>query len=127
MSTSATLPQPRPRDFALLWLAQGNRPARARARDQQADLAGEELRRQVFDHIASLDPDPDPGALESSLAAIAEQLGEPTGPTRAVCRLILDEWNFVQSSPGYWGWLLSEAVAAGDAPSTERRKRDSLG
>jgi hypothetical protein len=115
---------PRPRDFALLWLAQGNRPARARARDQQADVAGEELRRRVFDRLASLDPEPE--ALESSLVAIVEELGEPTGPTRAVCRLILDEWRSVQSSTSYWAWLLSEAVAAGDSPSEERRKRGSM-
>jgi hypothetical protein len=75
--------RPRPRDLALLLLAASNLPPRARARDQQTNLAGLALRRGVLDCLAALDPEPKD--LESALMTIVAELGEPTGPTRGVC------------------------------------------
>src|SRR5262249_53852550 len=69
----------RPRDFALLLLASGDLAPRQRARDQQADRAGLELKRQVLDSLAARDPEADD--LEAALLAIVEDLGPPTGPT----------------------------------------------
>jgi len=98
----------RPRDLALLLLAMGTDPPRARARDQQADRAGAELRRQVLDRLAVIDPEPD--ALEEALASVVAELGDPTGPTRGVCTLVLQEWEQVVHAPGAWGWMIGEAL-----------------
>src|SRR5205823_15084165 len=81
----------RPRDLALLLLAIGTDPPRARARDQQADRAGAALRREVLDRLAALDPEP--ADLDAALASIVAALGEPTGPTRGVCSQVRHEWD----------------------------------
>lgn len=114
----------RPRDLALLLLAAEVRPPRARARDQQADLAGSVLRREILDRIAARDPEPD--GLDIALTSIVAELGEPNGPTRALCAAFRDEWEAGRSSPGFWGWLLAEAVQASrpaelGEPSRRRR------
>jgi hypothetical protein len=126
--TEGLTPEPdtgrRPRDLAVLLLAIGTDPPRARARDQQADRAGAELRRRVLDRLAALDPEPD--AIESALAAIAAAIGEPTGPTRGVCSQILQEWEQTRVAPGAWAWLVSEAVRCsgrGDGPGRGQGRR----
>jgi hypothetical protein len=98
----------RPRDFALLLLAIGSDPPRARARDQQADRAGGELLRRVLDRLASLDPEP--ADLDAALGSIVASIGEPTGPTRGVCSLLREEWEQTLASPDAWSWLLAEAL-----------------
>ena len=116
----------RPRDLALLLLAIGTGPPRARARDQQADRAGGELRRRVLDRLAALDPEP--RAFELTLSSIVAEFGEPTGPTRGVCSQVLQEWEQTRISPGAWAWLLSEAIEnAGRVDEPRRGKRGSLG
>jgi hypothetical protein len=110
----------RPRDLALLLLAAGGDPPRQRARDQQADRAGAALRRRVLDRLAALDPEPQ--GCEAALARIVAEFGEPSGPTRGVCGLILREWESARLSPGYWAWLLAEALAAGDERGDRTRK-----
>jgi hypothetical protein len=122
--TSSFAASRRPRDLALLRLAAGTEPPRARARDQQADLAGGALLRVVLDRLAALDPDPD--GLDAALASIVAELGEPTGPTRGVCAQVRDEWAQLLAAPSGWDWLLSEAVersALGDEPRPTRRRR----
>ena len=47
----------RPGDLALFLLASGETMPRKRARDQQADIAGLELKRQVLDMLISIDPE----------------------------------------------------------------------
>jgi hypothetical protein len=111
----------RPRDLALLLLATSNEPPRARARDQQADRAGGALRRRVLDRLVLEDPEPE--VLEAALAAIVAAFGEPSGPTRGVCSMIRQEWAESRLAPGYWTWLLSEAVAQGDRDRGARRRR----
>jgi hypothetical protein len=98
----------RPRDLALLLLASGDMAPRQRARDQQADVAGLELKRRLLSEIAALDPEPD--HLEEALFAAIEQLGPPTGPTRSLALAFLEEWQTTAATPELVTHLLSEAV-----------------
>jgi hypothetical protein len=97
----------RPRDFALLLLASDAAP-RQRARDQQADLAGADLRRRVLAEVVALDPEP--CDLEAALVAVVESLGPPPGPTRALARTFLEEWRAAAAAPEWVAHLLGEAV-----------------
>ena len=98
----------RPREFALLLLGSGDALPRSRARDQQADAAGLELKRRVLSELVARDPDPND--LEAALVDVVDELGPPTGPTRAVALGILEEWRFAATSPGWVPHLLDEAV-----------------
>jgi hypothetical protein len=100
----------RPRDLALLLLASGDMRPRQRARDQQADTAGLELKRRVLDRLAALDPEP--ADMEAALARIIEEMGPPHGPTRAVAVLVRDEWLAACASPEWVLHLLQEGTAA---------------
>lgn len=122
-STSPTdeAPEPlRPADLALLQLAAAGGPPRARARDQQADLAGLDLTHRVLEAVIDLDPEP--ADLEPALAAIVARFGPPEGPTRSVCALLRDEWQAAASQPQFAAWLLAEALAAGSRPEGRRRR-----
>src|SRR5262245_66600859 len=81
----------RPSDLALLLLASGDTLPRQRARDQQADAAGLELKRRLVDRLVALDPDPD--ELERTLLQLVDEFGDPTGPIRAISRLFAEEWQ----------------------------------
>ena len=109
-----------PRDLALFLLGSGEASPRTRARDQQADAAGLALKRRVLAEVVARDPDPD--GLEAALLEIVEEFGPPTGPTRAVARSVLEEWQFAASSPGWVPHLLGEAVNP-----TPRKKGDRGG
>jgi hypothetical protein len=98
----------RPRDLALLLLASGDLRPRQRARDQQADRAGLELKRQLLERIAALDPEP--GELDAALVNLVGEMGPPAGPTRAIALAIRDEWQQVCISPTCVGHLLEEAT-----------------
>ncbi|MEJ7638233.1 MAG: hypothetical protein WKF75_09735 [Singulisphaera sp.] len=111
----------RPRDLALLLLAATGESPRQRARDQQADRAGMELRRRVLDRLADLDPEPE--AIEPALAEIVHALGEPSGPARGVCALMRQEWDQARLAPGLWDWLRAEALAASRGESNRRTRR----
>jgi hypothetical protein len=102
-------PEPtlRPRDFALLLLA-GSGVPRQRARDQQADRAGLELKRRLLDAVAALDPEPE--EMEAALLSIVEDLGPPTGPTRSLALIVLHEWQTAAATPNWTEFLLAEAV-----------------
>jgi hypothetical protein len=102
----------RPRDLALLLLASGDLRPRKRARDQQADLAGLDLKRRILDRLAALDPEP--VELEAALAQIVEEIGPPTGPTRAVAAGVRDEWQAACASPEWVAHLLGEATQGGE-------------
>ena len=75
MTTDEPSPPRRPRDLALLLLAAGGEPPRQRARDQQADRAGAEIRRRVLDRLAALDPEPED--FEATLARIVAEFEVP--------------------------------------------------
>ena len=96
------------RDFALLLLASGDLAPRQRARDQQADRAGLDLKRRVLEALAALDPEEDDA--EAALWGIVEDLGPPTGPTRAVAREVLEEWQAAATAPELVGHLLAQAL-----------------
>ena len=114
----------RPGDFARILLAASQRPARARARDQQADLSGAALRARVLNRLVVLDPDHE--LMESALQEIIAELGEPAGPTRGVCTAVHQEWTMACLNPAYWAYLIAEAVehqTEGSAPEKRRGKR----
>lgn len=118
-----TLPpsSPRPKDLALLLLS-ANGPPRLRARDQRADVLGGEIRAAVLDRLVAIDPEPE--ALAATLSEVIEALGEPSGPTRAACVHFLQEWADSLTTPGYWPWLLNEAIAAAEPREGRRRSGD---
>jgi hypothetical protein len=109
----------RPGDFARVLLAAGGEPPRARARDQQADMIGESIRRRVLNRLVVMDPEPE--ALESALLTVVEELGEPSGSTRAVCTAIAQEWEMARLSPEFWPFLIGQAMHADERPSRARR------
>jgi hypothetical protein len=110
MSTETAGEPLRPRDLALLLLASGDMRPRQRARDQQADTAGLELKRRVLDRLAALDPEP--AEMEAALTRIIAEMGPPHGPTRAVAVLVRDEWQAACASPEWVLHLLREGTAA---------------
>lgn len=112
----------RPRDLAHLLLAGGCRPPRQRARDQQADLAGIELKRQVLIRLAALDPEP--AELDAALQAIITDVGPPYGPTRGICLNIRYDWEAACSSPDFVAWLLNEAVRESQGVHKRKRRAD---
>ena len=124
---SAADPEPqaepplRPGDFARIVLASCGMPPRTRARDQQADLAGEALRQQVLNRLIVLDPDP--ADLEQAFLSIVAELGEPAGPTRGVCTAIRQEWRMAGISPDYWDFLIGQALSCDDRRQSGKRDR----
>ena len=108
----------RPSDLALFLLASGDMMPRKRARDQQADVAGLELKRRILDLLVSYDPEPT--ELEPTLLRIVGEIGPPYGPTRAVCASVRDDWQDAASSPEFVAWLIEEAV---DQDRIEREGR----
>jgi hypothetical protein len=110
----------RPRDLALLLLASGDLLPRQRARDQQADRAGLDLKRRVLDRLVALDPEP--AELEAALFRIVEEFGPPPGPTRAVAAIVRDEWLAACASPEWVAQLLAEAAAAGEREDRRGRR-----
>ena len=110
-------PPLRPRDFALLVLASGELAPRQRARDQQADRAGLDLKRRVLDALVAADPEPED--LEAALLTVVEGLGPPTGPTRSVAIALFEEWQTAVATPEWVAQLLGEAMAE----STEGKQR----
>ncbi len=105
----------RPRDFALLLLASPEMTPRQRARDQQADLAGLELKRRVLN--ALVEHDPEPSELEAALMNLVVALGPPTGPTRAIALALAEEWHAVATNPDGLAYLLSQAVRGPEGES----------
>ena len=101
----------RPRDLATLLLASGDLLPRQRARDQQADLAGNELKRRALTRIIELDPEP--GELASALDGIVREIGEPgaPGPARAIAREFAEEFETATRTPQLVEWLLDRAAA----------------
>jgi hypothetical protein len=111
----------RPRDLALLLLASGDLRPRQRARDQQADRAGLDLKRRLLDRLAALDPEPD--ALQEVLAAIIEEFGAPQGPTRAIAVSVWEEWQMACASPAWVAQLLDEAASQSAEEDKATRRR----
>jgi hypothetical protein len=111
----------RPKDLALFLLASGDLMPRKRARDQQADIAGLEIKRRVLEMLAAVDPEPD--QLEAALLAIVAELGPPYGPTRAICSTVRDDWEAAQLAPELADWLLDQALREGQHPAAQRGRK----
>ena len=117
--TTNSVPLPlRPRDFAVLLLSSGDVTPRQRARDQQADRAGLALKHRVLNALVAHDPEPED--LEATLLSIIEELGRPTGPTRAIALALVDEWRTASVTPEWLAQLLGEAVRG---PETQGKRR----
>ena len=112
----------RPKDLANLLLAGGDLLPRQRARDQQADLAGMALKREVLLRLSALDPEPE--ALDAALSEIIAAIGEPSGPTRGVCLHIRYDWDAACQSPEFVGWLIEEALRESAGAPRKKRRRD---
>jgi hypothetical protein len=102
----------RPRDLALLLLASGDLRPRLRARDQEADRAGLELKRRVLERLAQIDPEPE--EMAAVLARIVEEMGPPDGPTRAIAVSVQEEWQAANAAPEWVAYLLAEATRASE-------------
>jgi hypothetical protein len=111
----------RPRDFALLLLASGDLRPRRRARDQQADRAGLDLKRRLLEAVAALDPEPED--LEAALLAVVDDFGPPTGPTRSAALALLEDWRAAAATPGWTEFLLNEAVRPPEAEGPRRGRQ----
>jgi hypothetical protein len=120
MSTPVPSEPLRPRDLALLLLASGDVLPRQRARDQQADRAGLELKRSILDRLVAIDPEP--AELEAALLRIIEEIGEPTGPTRAIAASVRDDWKAACASPPLVAYLLEEATSRSGAEQEGKRR-----
>jgi hypothetical protein len=116
MSDEQTL---RPRDLALLLLASRDLRPRRRARDQQADMAGLDLKRRLLEGVAALDPEP--ADIDEALLQIAEELGPPAGPARAIASLVREEWQMACACPEWVTQLLAEAVEPAEGESRGER------
>jgi hypothetical protein len=115
---------PRPKELALLLLASGDLMPRQRARDQQADIAGLELKRAMLHALVARDPEPE--ELELALAEAVATHGDSVGPARAIALSILDDWQAAHS-PAFVAWLLEEAIVEGQRPAEGRRGKRRRG
>ncbi|HEY0736802.1 MAG TPA: hypothetical protein VGD69_17920 [Herpetosiphonaceae bacterium] len=117
-------PQPeaplRPADLAHLLLAGGDLLPRQRARDQQADLAGMELKRRVLHLLIALDPEPE--ELDAALDRIIAEIGPPFGPTRGICLNVRYDWEAACTSPQFIAWLIDEAVREGEGQRRGKKR-----
>jgi hypothetical protein len=110
----------RPRDLALLLLASGDLRPRIRARDQEADRTGLELKRRVLDRLAALDPES--GELLATLAQIVDEVGSPTGPTRSVALSFQEDWQAAVAAPEWVAHLLNEAAQTSQEDDQRARR-----
>jgi hypothetical protein len=95
--------------------------SRRRKRDQTPDTLGLGIKRDLLERAA--DADPPPEAFEGWLL---EQVlaSSVSGPVRAMCVQILDEYRAVETTPGLSEWLLQGAPSA-DADPNARPKSDA--
>ena len=98
----------RPRDWARLVLASHDCMPRQRARDQQADLAGAEIRRMILKRLIELDPDS--SRLAEALNRIIIECGEPAGPVRAISVSVRDDFLDASANPELLAWLMARAL-----------------
>ena len=118
----------RPRDLALLLLASGETLPRKRARDQQADRAGLDLKRRLLDRLAALDPEPE--MMESTLMQIVEEMmplyGTPlyarlSARQKSDLRYHSQVHNLSQFLHGEQGALVCAARIVKDVPTLESK------
>jgi hypothetical protein len=54
---------------------------------------------------------------------IVAKLGPPTGPTRAICGNIRDEWDAAVLEPGFATWLVEQALRESANPQGRSNRR----
>lgn len=86
--------------------------SRVRKRDQTPDTIGLAVRRDLLEHAARDDPEPE--AFEQWLLDRVEA-GRAPGVVRAIARTVLDEWRLARGSASFAAWLEQ------GAPSEDRR------
>jgi hypothetical protein len=97
--------------------------SRRRKRDQTPDTLGLGVKRDLLERAAEADPSP-----EQFEAWLLEQvLATPaSGPVRAMCVQIVDEYRAAQTTPGLSDWLLQGAPSAdADRAGDARPKSDA--
>lgn len=111
----------RPADFSrnmLNALAASDGRRKRRARNTTPDRIGLEIKGHLLRKIVAEDPAPE--ELEAWL--LAQVLAAPaSGPVRALCAEILDEYRFACHEPGFARWVL--AGAPSDDAERERPQR----
>ena len=65
--------------------------------------------RDVLDRLVAADPDPEDW--ESCVSRIIAEIGDPEGPTRSVAMLLGEAWRNACDVPGFWEFLLRQAIA----------------
>ena len=97
--------------------------SRRRKRDQTPDTLGLGIKRDLLERGAEADPPED--AFEAWL--LEQVLASPvSGPVRAMCVQILDEYRAAQISPSMGEWLLQGAPSAdADLTGDARPKSDA--
>ena len=98
----------RPRDLALLLMSSGEFLPRQRIRNQTPDFIGLELKRQLLQSLADLDPEP--ADLEKTLMRLVGELGPAPGPVRALALSFRDEWHALSANPQWIAHLQTEAA-----------------
>ena len=75
----------------------------------------------MLDHVAAFDPEPE--ALDTTLADFIEGLGPPSGPARALAVEFREEWQAACVAPEWTAHLLHEAICcpSPNAPSPNAR------
>ena len=114
----------RPGEFcrlALNALESSEGRSRRRKRDQTPDRLGLRIKRDLLERAAEADPPPE--AFEGWL--LEQVLATPaSGPVRAMCVQILDEYRAAQTMPSLNEWLVRGAPSA-DADLSARPKSDA--
>jgi hypothetical protein len=110
----------RPREFshALLQALEASEGRRKRRkRDQTPDKIGLDLKRDLLERAQEDDPAPE--AFEGWL--LAQALSAPaSGPVRAMCSAILDEYHAALFDPGFARWLEEGAPSDDTEPATPK-------
>ena len=107
---------PRPADFARRVVAavdasEGRR--RRRKRNTEPDKIGLEIKRDLLARAAEADPEPE--GFEAWLLAQALS-AEASGPVRALCAEILDEYRLARDDATFATWLAAGAPSADAFP-----------
>lgn len=108
---------PRPAEFCRLALnaldaSEGRR--KRRKRDTTPDAIGLQIQRDLLERATVDDPAPD--AFEAWL--LTQALAAPaSGPVRALCAQILDEYRFATSDQDFSRWLEAGAPSADAEPA----------
>jgi hypothetical protein len=87
-----------------------------RARDTTPDAIGFALRRSLLERVVAEDPAPD--RLEAWLFDRCSEVGEGSGPIRAVSQQLWEEWRLAEHSPAFRSWLESGAPSEDVDPTS---------